>query len=1262
MKKIGRNDLCPCGSGKKFKKCCADLNRFNQLKTTLTSISKGSQLSEYLKKYESGHILNLVTELQLIKDNYGKNRRIELIADEAIKNLSVGQPGNYEKLKSIITSKYPNHHEEDLPEELLTENVLFFDGNYTVMPGINSYSVDIFKYLIKSIYETEVNLSKEFKYEVYQGVIFLLKTGEVLFTHAGLSKNLFIEKTNETITFPKIITNLSFTGEELETICKKLEISPSIIDQFVISPNNLKHRKGSLSQLLFKPFTKYNDNFYFVLPSGQVSALNNYILNVAKKKNVRDQIYQICHRKIWQDVLRSCDTMEWKLTDIPLPQKAANQSIIEGLFLFDTNKLAYVCYSFPSTLQNMQEMYSEQNNVLQAEEALNQRLTKVVTILKGRKKLRDYEFLTIVLINSMGGPYAMGLDEPKEYEKKIWFNVFDFVTLAISSEWRNLDIWKFAKVYQYTSQKAQIFSVSPIDSYAIYKENGKTFYASDKVKVDYLSILPGEGAKLIRKVKIQLDEHGVLNNIDGILKYQSVKRYRDYALIYKPIQERFPYQILLKTYSIPIWIQNFQVKSEVQASYVEHISEAIFFWLSRLYPALEQRLNIEGVHVLNIVLIFDPSFFEQIELEKENLTSPIKFSLQNSYKEGELTIKLPKRVRELFIGGDNAGERTLITNILMSLSIIPGVTLSAKLISDIIDEYMPLDKTKMIFLLDTSKDLRLDKRGIPSTFYVNDAETNLLLDRIVQIIDLPYKIPENFPTVNEKREFCNHVAKQLVKELLEKIKEFNKEKLLKFLMLLNERLVYDRENHKINIGAEIYCFGNNEERLAEILKTQNNLAKTSLATRCLIEFVTLVQFEGEQEPNFDQIDELLAIQYEIINYGMLSDIIHFEMGEPDVGLLPSGRIGISKEFFEQKLQPFNRDNTIENVEKILSTFTEPFEMYNRNEIDRDRTLEIDSIDVAFEEDWGVAYTTLFALCHCAAIIAEQKGQSVISMDEAELLQELKKIMNKGDNQIEAGLSRLCFEYKGDIVNGENGYISSDYYPWKYNRDSSYARRPFIVIDTESSRKYYWGIRQCLASIEYLSQLISSGSLTHGDKMIKRLLGRINNENGKRFRNEVMQWMNNNTNLKLFDYEVSIKPKGHLKANKDYGDCDIFAFDSNSKIVYNIECKRTESARNIHQMKKEIDAYLGRNGQRKKVAKHVERDNWLKDNLEKVKTFIGSENAIKVKSLILTSDLLPTRYLRKEEIPLPIISFHELKREGVLILEKANPTGGNSTLH
>ncbi len=28
-KNIGRNDICPCGSGKKYKKCCLELNHYS---------------------------------------------------------------------------------------------------------------------------------------------------------------------------------------------------------------------------------------------------------------------------------------------------------------------------------------------------------------------------------------------------------------------------------------------------------------------------------------------------------------------------------------------------------------------------------------------------------------------------------------------------------------------------------------------------------------------------------------------------------------------------------------------------------------------------------------------------------------------------------------------------------------------------------------------------------------------------------------------------------------------------------------------------------------------------------------------------------------------------------------------------------------------------------------------------------------------------------------------------------------------------------
>jgi len=189
------------------------------------------------------------------------------------------------------------------------------------------------------------------------------------------------------------------------------------------------------------------------------------------------------------------------------------------------------------------------------------------------------------------------------------------------------------------------------------------------------------------------------------------------------------------------------------------------------------------------------------------------------------------------------------------------------------------------------------------------------------------------------------------------------------------------------------------------------------------------------------------------------------------------------------------------------------------------------------------------------------------------------------------------------------------------------------------------MRQCVAASQYLHQLLHSGSLTHGGVKINSLLGNILNENGKKFRNSVTKWLKNNTDLVVWDYEVTIKPRGHFNADKDYGDCDILAYDPTINRVYNIECKRTVAARNIHQMKKEMDDYLGRAGQKKKVAKHVERDNWLQANLDQVKTLVGATEPPKVKSIILTSELITTRYLRTGEIPLPIISYRELKRNG-----------------
>jgi hypothetical protein len=42
MEKVGRNDPCPCGSGKKFKKCC-EMNKPKGLQTRILPVVQNAQ-------------------------------------------------------------------------------------------------------------------------------------------------------------------------------------------------------------------------------------------------------------------------------------------------------------------------------------------------------------------------------------------------------------------------------------------------------------------------------------------------------------------------------------------------------------------------------------------------------------------------------------------------------------------------------------------------------------------------------------------------------------------------------------------------------------------------------------------------------------------------------------------------------------------------------------------------------------------------------------------------------------------------------------------------------------------------------------------------------------------------------------------------------------------------------------------------------------------------------------------------------------------
>ena len=117
-------------------------------------------------------------------------------------------------------------------------------------------------------------------------------------------------------------------------------------------------------------------------------------------------------------------------------------------------------------------------------------------------------------------------------------------------------------------------------------------------------------------------------------------------------------------------------------------------------------------------------------------------------------------------------------------------------------------------------------------------------------------------------------------------------------------------------------------------------------------------------------------------------------------------------------------------------------------------------------------------------------------------------------------------------------------------------------------------------------------------------------------------------------------------------------DRPRNILYSIECKNTNVAKNIKEMKTEMDEYLGRGNDLDKdcrkalVLKHLRRHKWIIDNIDKVKSYIGIDIDIDptIKSMMLTSGVIPTAYLKMEDSPLSILNFPMLKIKGLAYLD------------
>ncbi len=1263
--KLGRNDPCYCGSGIKHKKCCLTKYEENiKLSSKQTTAKEFNPVSEFINCYDQIDLLKIVSGLQLIPENHGKNLRFELLAQQIISSLKVvdNKKVDYKSLSNFFDTNLKSYYLEDPPSSLFTENIIFFGGNYTVFSGLSDNGARVLSLYLEAIFITHNKLSKEFKNKVCSGVTLLLGMNQQIVTEINIKRNSFVETKDSKIKVPNegkvsiLKQVIVYKSEYIEKLCTHFGIDKSIIDEFIISRDdkNIDEVDPDKNPLLLRPIFENNDEYILVLPTAIVHCLINFISRVANEMDYIDELDNVYNNHQWYRIREFAYEMGWQETDIKLPKTETDLNINEAVFRFDNNKLAYI------RLVNglNPSLFSEENPSLGDEQKSETRVDTVIKYLEELNGDEVYNYFVIdVLSENASDQFFIG-DKPKSDVQSLSMGFFELEKIALSNDTDGLTLWKFAKSFNEAKETTMFMPMlgGVLDAFVHFVNNNEGFFDTDEKKVDGL-LLIGNSGEFERKIIIDRDEHSSIKYYEGQLLGMPIKRLRDFAPIYVEKERSNDYNLLLECFKPMLWVVNDQCNGKGQKKIVNIFSEAIVFWIFKMRDVLEPYIEGLNVKVIEFKieldeLLFKPSFAQYDEsFNGENIDFKISLNGNSVY------LYIPFDISVLLLRSDNSGEKVIMKAILGGLSLLlersqKELNLTDDIINKMIEDIMQPDIAKMIVFLDSANDMKLDGRNLLPLRKLQESEMTKIQDTLVESLKLTEPIPKVISDDKGKKALSNKVVASLFNNIVTKLKTFDSCELLKWLIKMHETCVQSKAHRKIEIPAKISCFSDYPTEVKKLEREDKELVNTALSLRCLIEFVAANPEFGSKPPNTDDIDELLALMNQLINWGMISDGIDLGISSPEMGLLPSGRIGLSKDFYEEQLKPF----TVSKAESAVYGYLKDFRLKLQKKVVEiiDDESEILEIDNAFIDEWRISLSKLLEIKNIIIGIVLDNGDSIIEIEASELQGILKtKMKDLTSEEYKIALDLLTLKKREAIDKAPPGFDKTDVYPWKYNRAISYLRKPIVEIQKTDGKTYYYaGFRHIFSTIDNLYSLLFDGRMKARDNgLLSKYLAKINKEKGDIFRAEVYDHLKTDSTFKTIPYEVKISPNGHLVADKDYGDIDILCIDEKNMIFYSIECKDTVSARIIHEMKTEMDKYLGRNDKDGMIQKHVERDTWIKENINQFVAYFENPDKYQVKSIILTSEDIPLPYLIKEKLPLPMLSYSKLLMQGNEILFK-----------
>lgn len=1216
-----------------------------------------------LGPYDRLDLLASAGALQLVPENADRTVRLEALAHAAA---SLSQEGSRPKistgrLKAMCTGKPlgdgPIALSEDPFDNPFTESFTFSGGSFVVFPGTAEESTFILRHLSDAIFlQPEAFPHNAFLRQVHGVLGAVLLISNRIAERAGLSRGTepaSVEGGEVAIPqaqrFEQLKEAVRFHESELAALLAKQSISRVALDDLcvdsgAVSPGQYTIENGPL---FARPIVRAERYFVVALPGMLTSAARHIIIRLAHQNGVVHHLVDRYNAAVWETVKESLRYLRNDVVPLRSPPTPSISGVRDGFFNLDADKVIYALVITDSLAKYDPRSVFTQWCTGALAQQVNRRLHLVQQYLTGLKHPPN-DALFIVLVQGAGRWYAFGLGKPDRAVccQCLLGSAADLETMAFAECGDPLALWKYAQASTALRQGISVQASSVLDEFYHYRHNRHSFYLSDDRRPNRVVFAPGGAGELRREVLRQRDFHAAPScGSGGVIEVAALYDPRNVPIYVPRRRTREHVKFLVEGFPLPIWVVAAQ--SERQQPALSRLraqfSDAIAYWLwqcsTRLARILEPLTSKYHCLQIDLRLLDHQAWYVPSQLAAQSVETPVQVHVERT--SGRLHIDLDAGVALLLEGPDNRGERVLMEHVLGGFrELLPDCQrkhLSDKTIVDILNHAAPLGRKKKLVILNTNTAPELDDRGLPRYRLIQDADEDELLDELGAHLKYreggtcgPIEGADRTTVLNKVVDFYYHSLQGLIASL-------RPHGLLEWLVAYQEAITNEAACHELTIPTRLECFSSEPEMLKDLPTELSERARAAIASRFVIEYVVAQPPNGLRPISLSVYDRLQALAWHIINWACDSDLIHFDLADFKLNILPSGRLGAHRGQYESGLDAFSHAFAAGTVARTIQGFAHHWKKGGSRPSRLAK--QFSQLDAAAPAEFGHSLSELMKFMSAASAMGSDLDPVVPKLRLECFVERMAQSLSWSNEKVTSALELLCLKQRAKFLQPPTPFAEQDVFPWRFNRALSYLRRPFLHLHLDNNVEVLWGPRHVVRASKYLVGLCMSGRLKARSDKMRAVLGAVGLARGEAFNSKVADLLRRDLSLRL---KQRVKRIGNLTPP---GEIDVLVADPRHRRLHVIECKDLTMARTPRELHRELSKlFRGSTKKRPAIGWLQEKARWCKANLNEVLHYLEviSKSNWEIVPLLIVSQEIISAHLWSS--PVRILSFTHLENQ------------------